>query len=87
MNQLKKLWSKDERLSKIIDLILDVNILPEKREFLILTKDKMVNEKVILNILEKLQGNFENLELKYQLSPSCLEFNKSISVKLEDNFF
>lgn len=83
----EKLWSKDESLSKIIDLILDVNILAEERNLLILAKDKMVNEKVVLNILEKLQANLESLELKNHLSHSCFEFYKSIPIKLEDNPF
>ena len=64
-----------------------MSISPEERELLILAKDKMINEKVVLNILEKLQANLESLELKKHLSPSCFEFYKSIPIKLEDNPF
>jgi hypothetical protein len=82
-----KLWSRDESLSKIIDLILDQNIFPEERALLILAKDKMVNEKVVPIILEKLQGNFESLKLEDHLSNSCFEFYESIPIKLEENPF
>jgi hypothetical protein len=83
----EKLWSKDESLSKIIDLILDVNVLPKERELLILAKDKMINEKVVPNILAKLQAGLESIKRKNDLSLACLEFYKSIPIKLEDNPF
>ena len=66
---------------------MDQNIFPEERALLILAKDKMVNEKVVPIILEKLQGNFESLKLEDHLSNSCFKFYKSIPIKIEDNPF